>query len=442
MPRCSAATTGCSWTFCDSIRLVRFTQERSLGRRQMTQVIRLEGLGKRYWQLHEPAMLLKSLVPGYRPKRSELWAVRDLDLAVEEGSTVGILGHNGAGKTTLLRMLAGVSRPSEGSLRVTGRIAPLIGIGVGFHQEMSGRENVYVNGMLLGLRRSEVAARFDEIVAFSELEEFIDTPVKFYSSGMLLRLGFSVAIHVRPQILLVDEILAVGDLSFQRKCFDRMRELQAQGTTILVVSHSMLAIQLLCPRAVLLRHGRLEMDGRSEDVIARHHELQAEAGGGDGDEPVRPVEVLSRALEGREGDTNLAGPGDLLVLRTRLRFERAAESPVFFFRVTTEDGQICYQRETLINQRWAMVDAGQEVEVRVPFSANLAGGTYRVGLIVSDRQARRPLLSDVSGLTFYVSSRLGTIGIADLDARILVDGRPLSDYGATLRPAEDGDPVN
>ncbi|MDZ7734094.1 MAG: ABC transporter ATP-binding protein [Acidimicrobiia bacterium] len=194
----------------------------------------LTGVGKRY-RLAERS-LVQAMRPSKRRAVRDLWAVRDLDLRIEPGETVGLLGRNGAGKSTLLRMMAGVSEPTEGRVVVRGRIAPLISVGVGFHQELTGRENVYVNGMLLGLSRAQVEERFDEIVAFAELTERIDTPVKFYSSGMFMRLGFSVAIHVNPEVLLVDEVLAVGDVAFQLKCFDRMRELSAGGTTIVLVS--------------------------------------------------------------------------------------------------------------------------------------------------------------------------------------------------------------
>ena len=191
--------------------------------------IDLQGVGKRYDLLRDDAMLLRAVLPFRRTERREHWAVRGVDLSIDPGETIGILGRNGAGKTTLLRMLAGVSRPTEGHATIRGRVAPLIGVGVGFHPEMTGRENVYVNGMLLGLSKAEVDARFDAIIDFAELTEFVDSPVKFYSSGMFMRLGFAVAVHTEPGIFLVDEVLAVGDIAFQLKCFERMRRLQAVG---------------------------------------------------------------------------------------------------------------------------------------------------------------------------------------------------------------------
>jgi ABC-type polysaccharide/polyol phosphate transport system ATPase subunit len=389
--------------------------------------ISLAGIGKRYQQLEEQAMLLKSILPFWRPTRTDRWALRDIDLRIEPGETVGIIGHNGAGKTTLLRLLAGVSQPSTGRLEIRGRVAPLIGVGVGFHQEMSGRENVYVNGMLLGLTKAEVDARFDDIVAFSELEDFIDTPVKFYSSGMFMRLGFAVAIHVDPQVFLVDEVLAVGDLAFQLKCFDRMRELKDRGTTIVIVSHSMHAIRLLCPRAILLRRGHLEIDGDVEDVIARHHALLSSDDGYD-DVPGGTVSVIERQLLGPDGPTDHLPPGVPATVMARVRFHAAADSPQVHFTVLAEDGTVVYEMRSVIGRQHRRYEAGEEAQVEVSFTPQLAGGSFRLQLTVSDRDGRSVLHRDDMGLVVYVPPPLGSSGVADLRAAIRLDGQLLSDY--------------
>lgn len=392
--------------------------------------IALDGVGKRYQQLEEQAMLLKSLLPFWRPTRTERWALRDVDLRIEPGETVGVIGHNGAGKTTLLRLLAGVSQPSTGRIEIRGRVAPLIGVGVGFHQEMSGRENVYVNGMLLGLTRAEVDARFDDIVAFSELAEFIDTPVKFYSSGMFMRLGFAVAIHVDPQVLLVDEVLAVGDLAFQLKCFDRMRKLKEKGTTIVIVSHSMHAIRLLCPRALLLRRGHLELDGDVEDVIARHHALLSSSGDGseDPEEAGTSVTMVERHLLGPDGPTDHLPPGIPARLAARLRFNGATDSPQVHFTVLAEDGTVAYEMRSVLNRGHRRYQAGEEARVEVAFTPRLAGGSFRLLLTVSSRDGRDVLYRDDVGLFVYVPPPLGSSGIADLAATIRLDDEVLSDY--------------
>lgn len=381
-------------------------------------------------------MLLKSLLPGRRTQKTELWALRDVNLSVEPGETVGILGHNGAGKTTLLRLLAGVSRPTVGQVTIKGRVAPLIGVGVGFHQEMSGRENVLVNGMLLGLTRRQVEQRFDQIVAFAELEEFIDTPVKFYSSGMYMRLGFAVAVHVDPQVMLVDEVLAVGDIAFQLKCLDQMRMLQGQGTTILFVSHSIPAIRLLCPRAVLIRKGRVEFDGPSEQAIARHHALMSVGHPTTDDTAVdrlaSPVEIVSRQLESGGGSAHHPEPGDRVVYRVALRFNRAVDSPHFEFRVTSQEGVLAYSMRTAIDRDWRRFEAGDTAEIDIPFCARLGGGTFYLTMSVFDRFGSQLLATDPIGTAMFLSPRLGSGGLADLEATIKAGDEWLSDQKPLL----------
>ncbi len=391
--------------------------------------VELDAVGKRYWQLSDQAMLLKSLLPLARPTRTELWAVRDVTASIAAGETVGVLGGNGAGKTTLLRLLAGVTRPTAGRVGIRGRVAPLISVGVGFHHEMSGRENVYVNAMLLGLTRAEVAQRFDEIVAFAELGDFIDTPVKFYSSGMYMRLGFAVAAHVDPDVLLVDEVLAVGDVAFQLKCVEHMRRLQAAGTTIVIVSHSMHAIRLLCPRAILMSRGRVAYDGDTETAISRHHELLTASAAGGGDAAVR---VVSRVLVGRDGPTHHPDPDDEVTYRIGLEFTRPVESPHLVFHVATETGIVAYSMQTAISRDWRRFAAGETAEAEVTFRPRLGGGTYRLTLVVTDRTGNEVIGSDPHGYLLYLAPRLGAAGIADLGAAITVDRRMLTDHDPLL----------
>lgn len=198
---------------------------------------------------------------------SIFWALRDVSFSVEKGEVLGIIGHNGAGKSTLLKILSQITDPSEGDVLLRGRVASLLEVGTGFHPELTGRENVYMNGTILGMRRREIDSKFDEIVDFSGVEKHIDTPVKFYSSGMKVRLGFAVAAHLDPEILIVDEVLAVGDIGFQRKCIGKMGEVSGSGKTILFVSHQMAAIQSLCSRALLLHHGRVSIDDTVSNTV-------------------------------------------------------------------------------------------------------------------------------------------------------------------------------
>jgi ABC-type polysaccharide/polyol phosphate transport system ATPase subunit len=235
--------------------------------------ITFRGVGVRYRLRRERVETLKEAVLGrFRHLRQgdDHWALRGVDVAVRPGEVVGLVGANGSGKSTLLRVAAGVLKPTEGSVAVEGRISPMIELAAGFDPELSGRENVFLNGALLGRSRREMAARLDRIVAFSELGDFLDVPVKNYSSGMYARLGFAIAADVDPDVLLVDEVLAVGDERFQAKCLDRIREIRRRGATILVVSHSAETILHLCDRAVLLEGGRPVADGRPDAVIARY----------------------------------------------------------------------------------------------------------------------------------------------------------------------------
>ena len=191
-----------------------------------------------------------------------IWALKDVFLDVRQGEVVGLVGRNGAGKSTLMRVLAQITKPTEGSVEIRGRVGSLLEVGTGFHPELTGRENVYLNGAILGMRKAEIESKFDEIVAFSEVEQFLDTPLKHYSSGMQMRLAFSVAAHLEPEILLVDEILAVGDMAFQKKCLGKMEYVAKTGRTVLFVSHNMAAVTRLCQRGVLLDGGKIMKDSK------------------------------------------------------------------------------------------------------------------------------------------------------------------------------------
>ena len=200
----------------------------------------------------------------------EFWALRDISLEVQQGDVVGIIGRNGAGKSTLLKILSRITEPTKGRITLNGRVASLLEVGTGFHQELTGRENIFLNGAILGMTRNEIRKKFDEIVSFSEVEKFLDTPVKRYSSGMYVRLAFAVAAHLEPEVLVVDEVLAVGDFEFQRKCLGKMKDVAQGGRTVLFVSHNMTALRQLCTRAVLLDKGTVQYSGLLHETIARY----------------------------------------------------------------------------------------------------------------------------------------------------------------------------
>lgn len=208
------------------------------------------------------------LVTGHQLKKEKFWALKDINFEVEQGEVLGIIGKNGSGKSTLLKLLSRIVEPTTGEIHMQGRVASLLEVGTGFHPELTGRENVYFNGSILGMKKKEIEAKFDEIVAFSEVEKFLDTPVKFYSSGMYVRLAFAVAAHLEPDILIVDEVLAVGDAAFQKKCLGKMQDVAGQGRTVLFVSHNMESVGSLCTSAILLQNGSIVEKGSVEKVTS------------------------------------------------------------------------------------------------------------------------------------------------------------------------------
>lgn len=239
--------------------------------------VHVQGVTQRFSLRHEKTLkgLLVNAVKGH-PSNSETFLALDhVNLTINRGSTMGLIGHNGSGKSTLLKIIGGVLTPTEGQVTRRGRLAALLELGAGFHRDLSGRENVYLNAEILGLSRSTIASRFDEIVEFSGVEQFIDTPMKYYSSGMFVRLGFAVAIHTEPDVLLVDEVLAVGDEQFKAKCLDVIRRMQNEGRTIILVTHSMDQVMQFCDQATLLHHGVVRAQGAPADVIAAFRDLAA-----------------------------------------------------------------------------------------------------------------------------------------------------------------------
>jgi lipopolysaccharide transport system ATP-binding protein len=248
----------------------------------MSVAIHASGLGKRYrltrreapetlaGMLTAPLLNLRELARVGRESEADIWAIRDISFDVAPGEVLGIIGRNGAGKSTLLKVLARITPPSEGRAEIHGRVASLLEVGTGFHQDLSGRDNVYLNGTILGMSKAEIDQKFDAIAAFAEVGDFLETPIKRYSSGMRVRLAFAVAAFLEPEILIIDEVLAVGDWAFQRKCLGALHDITQAGRTVLFVSHNMGAVRTLCPRSILLDNGRMIADGPSDEIIARY----------------------------------------------------------------------------------------------------------------------------------------------------------------------------
>lgn len=277
--------------------------------------IRIEGLSKKYLiggkqkqhnrlgdQITETVLspfrragrLLKGDAGAATELRQEFWALKDISVEIKHGEIIGIIGHNGAGKSTLLKILSQITEPTTGYADVFGRVGSLLEVGTGFHPELTGRENVYLNGSILGMRRSEIDRKFDAIVDFAEIEKFIDTPVKHYSSGMYVRLAFAVAAHLEPEILLIDEVLAVGDVRFQKKSLGKMEDVSQNGRTVIFVSHNMNALQRLCPNSILLDHGQLVAKDNTGKVIEQYLSVAASKSEG-------PENWISLASQNRKG---------------------------------------------------------------------------------------------------------------------------------------------
>ena len=245
-------------------------------------VIKAENLSKKYTLGPRQPYSLREMLTGLFDRSDDsnriLWALRDVSFSVDEGETLGLIGHNGAGKSTLLKILSRITKPTTGTAAISGRVGSLLEVGTGFHAELSGRENIYLNGAILGMKRVEIEKKFDEIVAFSEIEAFLDTPVKHYSTGMYMRLAFSVAAHLDPEVLIVDEVLAVGDVGFQRKCLRKMRDVGESGRTVIFVSHDMQSIARLCRRAIWLKDGQLKSDGEAKHIVGEYLHEQSRTG--------------------------------------------------------------------------------------------------------------------------------------------------------------------
>ncbi len=384
--------------------------------------ISVAGVGKRYVKYEDTPTLIGSVTRlRHRSRRSTLWALRDINLELPRSSCIGVIGRNGSGKTTLLRMLAGVTAPTVGTVTVRGQVAPLISVGVGFHHELSGRENVYLSGTILGLSKRDIDERIDEIVDFAEIGDFIDTPVKFYSSGMYVRLGFAVSVFADPEILLVDEVLAVGDLAFQMKCYDRMEMIRSSGATIVVVSHNLNAIRRLCDRALVIHDGTQRHDGDTAEAIALFHHLLGEERDVDGDVVQRDsgfrgtgsARFTRFALASSDRpDSNYFDQGQVASLGIDIEVDRSITKPVLCLNVFHESGVQVYGEEVVL----AELVAGDALTVSVELPINVPGGSYsaEVGLVSFDGSVHAP---STPAVLFFANGRPGVSGVADLQAR-------------------------
>jgi ABC-2 type transport system ATP-binding protein len=351
----------------------------------------VENVSKRFRMYHERNQSLKAaLMRGGRAKYDEFWALRDVSFEIPKGSTFGLIGENGSGKSTMLKCIARILRPNDGSIRTVGSLAALLELGSGFHPELSGRENVYLNGSILGMSKSQIDDKFDSIVDFSGIGEFIDQPVKNYSSGMYVRLGFSVAINVDPDILLVDEVLAVGDANFQDKCMDKFARFRRAGKTVVVVSHAMGSLRTLCDEAAWLDHGKLQKVGPAAEIVddyvdTSHVDLQTTEDGaprwGTGEVRLTSVQMLDAAGE----QVERVRTGDSITIRMNYQAEQPLEEPVFGLAMETREGVYMWGHNTF-DSHYILdrVEGTGSVELTIP-RLMLQAGNFTVIAAIVDR---------------------------------------------------------
>ncbi|MBL4307088.1 ABC transporter ATP-binding protein [Vibrio fluvialis] len=363
--------------------------------------ITVTNVGKAYKQYPTRwSRLAEWVLPSKRPRHNLKWVMQDVSFEIEPGQAVGIIGINGAGKSTLLKMITGTTQPTTGSIEMTGRVAALLELGMGFHPEFTGRENVYMAGQLLGLKADEITKLMPEIEAFAEIGDYIEQPVRVYSSGMQMRLAFSVATAVRPDILIVDEALSVGDAHFQHKSFDRIREFRKQGTTLLIVSHDKQAIQSICDRAILLNAGRVEMQGEPEAVMDYYNALlsghqnqkieqvkmpdgKTQTISGTGEASV--VEIALFDEDGKE--IKLLNVGQKVTLRVVVEVYKDIPNLIFGYGIKDRLGQVIYGTNTELKKRPIFnIKQGQRRELNFTFNANLGVGHFSIqtALVSSD----------------------------------------------------------
>ena len=386
--------------------------------------IRAEHLEKRYRLRTGRAPTLKELVLRQIPSAEVVYALKDVSFAVDRGKCFGVVGANGSGKSTLLKLIAGTAKPTTGTIDVEGRVSALLELGAGFHPDFTGRENAYLNGLLLGLSRRQTEAAMPKIESFAQLGRFFDAPIKTYSSGMAARLGFSVAVHVDPDVLLVDEVLAVGDEYFQHKCYAKIAEFRGAGKTIVLVSHDIGLIQRLCDRAIWLDQGRVAASGTVRDVATAYHlevgerelrerALRGEVGGRSGS---GEIEIVSAKVTGRDGAAKmLLEIGDPASFEIRYRNKSALTDAVFGVYVYRDDGTGIYGTNTMLDD--VAVPLREEGVVRFAMdSLALLPGAYDVDVAATDRSDRHYDYHQ-KALNFRVVGSSREVGIARLPHR-------------------------
>ncbi len=392
----------------------------------MDTAVSVRDVSKQFRRYHERASSLKErIVNRRRTTFEEFWALRDVSCEIGRGETAGLIGPNGSGKSTLLKLVAGIILPTEGRIETHGRIASLLELGAGFHPDLTGRENVYLNAAILGLSRKQIDKHFDEIVSFAELEPFIDTQVRHYSSGMYVRLGFAVAVHVDPEILIIDEVLAVGDEAFQKKCLGRIRDFQRDGRTIVFVTHAVDLVREICTKAYFLDHGKLMAEGRPSDVIDSFRRVlfggevalaSAVDERGTGGARIRDVRFLDDSGEERQ----VYVPGESLELRATVEFDRPIDDPVIGIIMYDDAGRHLWGTNTGLRENsLGLVEGTRTFRVRIR-TLPVVDATCLVTLAVSSRDGEDYYWRE-KGWAFKVLNQGSDDGSTYFDAELLVE---------------------
>jgi lipopolysaccharide transport system ATP-binding protein len=375
--------------------------------------------GEMYDSLRDlvPALVRRSVRGSDVLGEREFWALRDVSFEVKKGEAFGVIGHNGAGKSTLLKHLCGIMEPTLGTLEVRGRLSALIEVGAGFHEDLTGRENVYLNGTILGMSREEIRRKFDAIVDFSGLGDFIDTPVKRYSSGMYARLGFAVAAHVEPDVLVVDEVLSVGDYVFQRKGVEKMRAVLGGGTTVVFVSHNLHAVANLCQRAMLMEHGRVVAVGAASEVIREYLERGTAAIEG---EEVREVRLSRVEMRGPSGDALRFEACQDVAIDVQVEARVRAEKLAVVIECFDEEQYTVFNTSTeRLGREPFAIEAGESFVTSFALKLNLAPGTYQLAVYLYRYDIQRNYDTKMPAATFYVTSATDVKGVAHVQPRVV-----------------------
>ncbi len=362
--------------------------------------------------------LIEKATLGDGSTAQTIWALRDVNFDVKAGEVVGVVGRNGAGKSTLLKVLSRITEPTEGRIELHGRVGSLLEVGTGFHPELTGRENIYLNGAILGMSKAEITRKFDEIVAFAEVERFLDTVVKHYSSGMYMRLAFGVAAHLDPDILLVDEVLAVGDMSFQKKCLGKMEQVAKTGRTVLLVSHNMGAIRGLCQRALMIEAGQLVADGPPDEVINKYLGASGEAGFdlSNGQASADPLVFTKVLLRNRQGETTTEfKPGDSLTVEIHFHAHERIEQPHFWIGILSQYGPLLSASQLFDGHRPDHVEGSGRI--RCTFhSLPLVPQTYTLRIGARAANGATPIVPTQEAGFFSVSGRMRDFGLLSENA--------------------------